>query len=112
MVIFQGEALRQSLLTRYYGKTHPRMRRESAGAGPSSQTTGPGGGAPGSGGAGPGSVMLSRAEMTLAEVQVSLFPFCFSSLYFAFKSSKQAWLCCAHILTAITIRLLLVTYFQ
>ena len=71
----QGEALRQSLLTRYYGKTHPRMRRESAGAGPSSQTTGPGGGIPGSGGAGPGSVMLSRAEMTLAEVQVgSHFP--------------------------------------
>ncbi len=69
----QGEALRQSLLTRYYGKTHPRMRRESAGAGASSQTTGPGtgvGGGPGGGSAGPGAVMLSRAEMTLAEVQV------------------------------------------
>ena len=72
----QGEALRQSLLTRYYGKTHPRMRRDSAGAGPSSQTTGPGGGIPGSGGAGPGSVMLSRAEMTLSEVQVGSHFFC------------------------------------
>ena len=59
---WQGEALRQSLLTRYYGKSHPRARRDSGS--PPGQQKAP------ANMCGPGSVMLSRAEMTLAAVQV------------------------------------------
>ncbi|XP_064604842.1 inositol 1,4,5-trisphosphate receptor-like isoform X2 [Liolophura sinensis] len=59
----KGEALRQSLLTRYYGRTNPRSRRES--------TIG-GTGTKGPSGTGPGAQMLSRAEMTLHEVQCHL----------------------------------------
>ncbi|KAK6175051.1 hypothetical protein SNE40_013589 [Patella caerulea] len=58
----KGEALRQSLLTRYYGRSHPRNRREST----IGTTNGRGIGS------GPGSVVLSRAEMTLHDVQCHL----------------------------------------
>lgn len=58
--------MRQSLLTRYYGKAHPRMRRESSTAGTPVHAP------PTPTGSGPGSVMLSRAEMTLHEVQVGV----------------------------------------
>ncbi|CAH1782943.1 unnamed protein product [Owenia fusiformis] len=65
VLYLQGEALRQSLLTRYYGKEHPRAHRDSIHEAPgpakSSHTSG-----------GPGSVMLSRAEMTLSAVQCHL----------------------------------------
>ena len=63
----QGEALRQSLLTRYYGKDHPRGRNDSGMGGAVTPVTA----------GGPGSVILSRAEMTLHDVQVSLDIHCF-----------------------------------
>lgn len=60
----RGEALRQSLLTRYYGKEHFRSRRDSAPANSSQIKS--------AAIIGPGSVMVSRAEMTLHEVQCHL----------------------------------------
>ena len=63
-LFIQGEALRQSLLTRYYGKDHPRARREST-MNPPVQLV------HSAHGISPGSIMLSRAEMTLHDVQVS-----------------------------------------
>merc|ERR1712150_178442 len=59
----KGEALRQSLIIRYYGKQHPRSRRDSTISQVANQTQT---------GSGPGSVLLSRAEMTLHEVQCHL----------------------------------------
>ena len=63
--LVQGEALRQSLLTRYYGKQHPRQRKDGV---VQNQAAQHGGG--GHASSGPGSRLLSRAEMTLHEVQV------------------------------------------
>ncbi|XP_070559179.1 inositol 1,4,5-trisphosphate receptor-like isoform X4 [Ptychodera flava] len=60
----RGENLRQSLLFRYYGKSHPRYRRESTNSVAQLKQ--------GIVNQGPGSVVLSRAEMTLAEVQCQL----------------------------------------
>ncbi|XP_041347721.1 inositol 1,4,5-trisphosphate receptor type 1-like isoform X3 [Gigantopelta aegis] len=54
----RGEALRQNLLTRYYGRSNPRNHRDNAGDGRTSVN--------------PGSVILSRAEMTLHDVQCHL----------------------------------------
>ncbi|XP_029648662.1 inositol 1,4,5-trisphosphate receptor type 1 isoform X5 [Octopus sinensis] len=62
--LWEGEALRQSLLTKYYGKDYFRTRRESINANsPQMKSLGI---------IGPGSVMVSRAEMTLHEVQCHL----------------------------------------
>ncbi|XP_071082812.1 inositol 1,4,5-trisphosphate-gated calcium channel ITPR1-like isoform X3 [Haliotis cracherodii] len=58
----RGEALRQSLLTRYYGRAHPRNRRDSVMA----NSIG------GRQAVNPGSVILSRAEMSLHDVQCHL----------------------------------------
>ncbi|XP_078000812.1 inositol 1,4,5-trisphosphate receptor-like isoform X2 [Glandiceps talaboti] len=60
----RGENLRQSLLFRYYGKSHPRYRRESVSTTVQQK--------PGIVNHGPGSVVLRRADMTLAEVQCQL----------------------------------------
>ena len=51
----QGEALRQSLLTRFYGRSQVRSRRDSNEGG----------------GGGGGAVVLSRTELTLHDVQVN-----------------------------------------
>ncbi|GAB1604735.1 inositol 1,4,5-trisphosphate receptor type 1-like isoform X6 [Argonauta hians] len=60
----KSEALRQSLLTKYYGKDYFRTRRESINANSlQAKSTGI---------TGPGSAMVSRAEMTLHEVQCHL----------------------------------------
>jgi hypothetical protein len=56
--VLQGEALRQSLLTRFYGRSQLRNRRDS----------GSGGSLGGKGGG--GAVVLSRTELTLHDVQV------------------------------------------
>ncbi|XP_013415241.1 inositol 1,4,5-trisphosphate receptor [Lingula anatina] len=58
----RGEALRQSLLTRYYGKAHPRARKTDTAHDKRKKSEG----------SGPGAVVLSRADMTLAEVQCHL----------------------------------------
>ncbi|XP_070192864.1 inositol 1,4,5-trisphosphate-gated calcium channel ITPR1-like isoform X2 [Littorina saxatilis] len=60
----KGEALRQSLLTRFYGRSQVRSRRESAAGGAlGSKNRGVGN---------PGTVVLSRTELTLHEVQCHL----------------------------------------
>jgi len=65
----KGEALRQGLLTRYYGKMPPRNPKDGPGTGTVARTS------PSSSGheSERGMVMLSRAEMTLHDVQVLWF---------------------------------------
>ncbi|XP_071509549.1 inositol 1,4,5-trisphosphate receptor-like [Diadema antillarum] len=66
--IEKGENLRQSLLFRYYGKSHPHYNRDNAtplGAQHHRMSTA-------ASPSNPGNVMLSRAELTLAQVQNQL----------------------------------------
>ncbi|XP_076468931.1 inositol 1,4,5-trisphosphate-gated calcium channel ITPR1-like isoform X4 [Babylonia areolata] len=60
----RGEALRQSLLTRFYGRSQVRGRRDS--------NSGTALGGKGGGGGSSGAVLLSRTELTLHEVQCHL----------------------------------------